>query len=239
MILHFYAFLIGTVLGSFYGVVASRVPRQQSIITPRSHCPHCGHTLRMIELIPIASFCLQKGRCMHCKEKISYFYLLAEVITGFAFLIPTIFLSSYVQLIVIWAIISLLIIVTMTDLLYMLIPNVILIFFTVFFVFERIFLSEELWWNGVISSFCIFSLLYLMHRMYAKGIGGGDVKLLTLLAFIVGVDGAMLTIFFASLFGLVFIYGATLFGYMEYKKPIPFAPFISGGTICALIILYN
>ncbi|CAM4119100.1 peptidase A24 [Bacillus manliponensis] len=239
MILHVYIFLIGTVLGSFYSVVASRVPLQQSIITPRSHCQHCGYTLGIGELIPIVSFCLQKGRCKYCKEKISYLYLLIEVITGIAFLIPTFFISSYAQLIFIWAVLSLLVIVTMTDILYMLIPNVILIFFAVFFLFERIFLSKGIWWNEIISSLCIFSVLYFIGWIYKGGIGGGDVKLLTLLAFVIGIEGVTITILLASLFGLIFIFGATLFGYMRYRDPIPFAPFISAGTICTLILLYN
>lgn len=239
MIFHLYAFVLGTVLGSFYGVVASRVPLQKSIVIPRSHCPHCSHTLHVVELIPIISFCVQKGRCTHCNNKISYFYPLAEAVTGFAFLIPTFFISSYVQLIVIWTLLSLLIIITMTDLLYMLIPNAILLFFTMLFLLEHIFLLRELWWNRLIGSVCIFLLLYLIHCMYAKGIGGGDVKLLTLLAFIIGIEGFLLSICFASLLGLCFIFIASFFGYIQYKQPIPFAPFISAGTICSLIILYN
>ena len=67
-------FILGITLGSFYNVVAYRLPRGESIVFPSSHCPNCNHKLTPLELIPIFSFLFQKGKCKNCKVKISWFY---------------------------------------------------------------------------------------------------------------------------------------------------------------------
>ena len=56
-------FILGTILGSFYNVVAYRLPKGESIVFPGSHCPKCKHELKFWELIPVISFVLQKGKC--------------------------------------------------------------------------------------------------------------------------------------------------------------------------------
>ena len=53
-------FIIGTIFGSFYNVVGYRIPKDESIIYPPSHCPKCNHKLKYFELIPILSYIIQK-----------------------------------------------------------------------------------------------------------------------------------------------------------------------------------
>ena len=62
-------FVLGTILGSFYNVVGYRIPKGESIISPPSHCPNCGHQLKWYELIPIVSFLIQGRKCRGCKQK--------------------------------------------------------------------------------------------------------------------------------------------------------------------------
>ena len=78
-------FIIGTIFGSFYNVVGYRVPKEESIVYPSSHCPKCNHKLNFFELIPIISYIIQKGKCKKCKEKIGIFYPIFELITGILF----------------------------------------------------------------------------------------------------------------------------------------------------------
>ena len=66
-------FIFGTVLGSFYNVVGYRLPKNESLIKPSSHCPKCNHKLGPSELIPILSYIIQRGKCKNCKQKISLF----------------------------------------------------------------------------------------------------------------------------------------------------------------------
>ena len=78
-------FMIGTIFGSFYYVVAYRIPKGESIVSPPSHCPNCNHRLGPLELIPIFSYLFQLGRCKSCKCKISIFYPLYEILCGLLF----------------------------------------------------------------------------------------------------------------------------------------------------------
>ncbi|MBL1704818.1 prepilin peptidase, partial [Klebsiella pneumoniae] len=87
MFTYVYALLAGMVFGSFFMVIAMRVPVGKSIITPRSYCHYCKYTLQPKELIPIISFCMQKGRCTNCKRKISSLYVLFEFLTGSLFVL--------------------------------------------------------------------------------------------------------------------------------------------------------
>ncbi|HEK9100263.1 TPA: prepilin peptidase [Bacillus pseudomycoides] len=234
---YLYAFLIGTVLGSFYTVVAVRIPVGQSIITPRSYCHGCHHTLSPKELIPIVSFCLQRGRCIHCKMKIPFIYTLFEVITGGIFLFFTCVIGMEKELIFIWTLLSLLIIITMTDLFYMLIPDVVLVYFACLFLIERIFISFVPLWDSLIGGGTIFSALYLVQIIFPYGLGGGDVKFLSLLGFIIGAKAIFIVLCFASSVSLCFFGIAILLRRMNRKQALPFGPFIALGTVCYLVMV--
>ncbi|MEN1935613.1 prepilin peptidase [Paenibacillus sp. 102] len=238
MTFYLYAFLIGTVLGSFYTVVAVRIPSGQSIIVPRSYCHHCRHTLRPKELVPIISFCLQRGHCSYCKMKIPFIYTLFEVITGTAFLFFAYEIGMEKELILIWTLLSLLIIITMTDLFYMVIPDIILFYFSCLFVIERIFISLVPWWESLIGGGTIFIVLYLVQIIFPNGLGGGDVKLLSLLGFIIGAKAIFIALCFASSLSLCFFGIVILLRRMNRKQALPFGPFIALGTVCYLVIVY-
>ena len=79
-------FILGTIMGSFYHVVATRLSNDESIITPGSHCPKCNHFLKWYENIPIISYIIQKGKCRNCHSRIPISYLVVEIITGLLFM---------------------------------------------------------------------------------------------------------------------------------------------------------
>ncbi len=79
------AFLLGLLLGSFLNVLISRLPARESVITPRSHCPGCGHTIRWYDNIPLVSFLLLRARCRDCHAPISWHYPAVELATGLLF----------------------------------------------------------------------------------------------------------------------------------------------------------
>src|SRR5271154_928360 len=77
-----FAGVLGAIVGSFLNVVAYRLPRHESLITPASHCPHCGTPVRPYDNIPIISFLLLRGRCRACAAPISPRYPLVEAMTA-------------------------------------------------------------------------------------------------------------------------------------------------------------
>lgn len=72
-------FIFGSVLASFYCVLATRIPEGKSIVKPRSHCEHCNHTLKWYELIPIFSYLFLRGKCRECHKKIPIYEFICEI----------------------------------------------------------------------------------------------------------------------------------------------------------------
>ena len=78
-------FILGSVMGSFYHVVATRLSKDESIIFPGSHCVNCNHKLKWYENIPIFSYLFLKGKCSECKKEIPLSCLIVEIVTALLF----------------------------------------------------------------------------------------------------------------------------------------------------------
>src|SRR5437763_4913185 len=85
-LLGFYAFALGAVIGSFLNVVIHRYPREESIVFPGSHCPHCDAAIRWYDNIPIISFAVLRGRCRACGAGIAWRYPLVELANALFYL---------------------------------------------------------------------------------------------------------------------------------------------------------
>ncbi|MDQ0269988.1 prepilin peptidase [Cytobacillus purgationiresistens] len=228
-----YIFIIGLILGSFYNVVGLRIPLKQSIVAPRSACPSCGHQLRPFELIPVLSYLFQGGKCRQCKIGISPLYPIVELMTGVLFILAPLLLGWTSELIVAWTLISLFMIIFVSDVSYMLIPNKILLVFTVIFVAERLIIPLTPWWNSLLGAAIGFVLLLSIAVISNGGMGGGDIKLFALLGFVVGTKTVLLSFFLATFYGAAFGVMAMLVGKVKRGSPIPFGPFIVAGTLTA------
>jgi leader peptidase (prepilin peptidase) / N-methyltransferase len=228
-----YLLLLGVTLGSFFNVVGLRVPIGQSIVKPRSACPNCKHLLGPLELIPVLSYLLQRGKCRQCKVGISPLYPIIELITGLLFMSAPIIMGWTSELWIAWTLISLLVIITVSDLAYTLIPDKILLFFSAVFLIERFLIPLETWWDSLLGSAIGFSLLLIISIISKGGMGGGDIKLYAVIGFALGTKLMLLSFFIATLIGAVFGIIGIVLRLLERKKPVPFGPFIAIGTLLA------
>jgi leader peptidase (prepilin peptidase) / N-methyltransferase len=226
-------FLFGLVIGSFYNVVGLRLPTNQSIVIPRSACMTCGHQLKPYELIPVISYLLQKGKCRGCQSRISPIYPFFELLTGILFATAPLVIGWSGELVVALTLISMFIIITVSDIHYMIIPDKILIWFAGIFLLERIFIPLTPWWDSLLGAVTGFTLLLIIALVSKGGMGMGDVKLYALLGFVLGFKLVLLSFFFSTLFGAVIGGLALLFKLVKRKQPIPFGPFIAAGTLTA------
>ena len=222
-------------LGSFYNVVGLRVPLKKSIVKPRSSCPYCSHQLTAIELLPVFSYLIQKGKCRQCHGRISPLYPFMEALNAGLFVLAYLEFGLEWELLVAWTLISLFIIITVSDLKYMVIPDKVLLFFSGLFLVERLFIPLTPWWDSLVGAAAGFGLLLLIAIVSKGGMGGGDIKLYAVIGFVVGLKGMILSFMLATFFGAIFGLIALAFKVIERGKPIPFGPFIALGTILAYL----
>ncbi|MEH7379780.1 prepilin peptidase [Bacillus sp. JJ1533] len=240
----FYIGILGVTLGSFFNVVGLRIPAGESIVRPRSSCPTCKHQLTAIELIPVFSYLLQGGKCRNCKTRISPIYASIELATAILFTISPILVGWSKELIIAWTLISLLVIVFVSDITYMIIPDKVLVFFAPLLLIERIFVPLDPWWDMFAGSIIGFLLLYLIAIVSKGGMGGGDIKLYAVLGIALGWKLVLLSFFLATLIGTILGLIGMAFGKVKRGKPMPFGPSIVIGTLIAyffgheLITLY-
>lgn len=239
LLLHVYLFVLGAILGSFYNVVGLRLPAGESIAHPGSHCPNCQKKLAWSELIPFFSYLMQKGKCRKCHTRISPIYPFFEGLTAVLFTISPLLVGWSKELPIALALISLLIIITVSDLKAMIIPNKVLIVFLVIFIGLRIIEPLTPWWDSLLGAGVGFTILLLLALVSKGGMGGGDIKLFGVIGIVLGLTGALMTLFIASLAGAL-VGGIRLLKKTATRKtPIPFGPFIAVGAIISYFYGYT
>lgn len=230
----FYLLLLffGAALGSFYHVVGYRMPIGEKWVSDRSRCPGCGHQLTALELMPIISYLIQGGKCRECKMHIKPIYLLSEIVAGLLFVFPVWFygfegfLSG--QIFVSWAFLSMLIIITVSDIYYQLIPDKVLLFFGVIIILLYVIYPQLNFINALLSGVVGFLTLYIIglfgQLLFKKeSLGGGDIKLYAIVGFVLGISPTFLSIFMAAVIALIYI----LLFVKDKSKPLGFGPFIA------------
>lgn len=226
-------FLYGIIFGSFFNVVGLRMPKKESIIAPPSHCTTCHYKLGVLDLIPVFSYVFLRGRCRNCQTKISAIYPVMELITGLLFALSYWLIGFQLELVVALLFISLLIIITVSDIQYMLIPNKILLPFGLVLFILRFFSPLSPWWDSLAGAVIGFGILLLIGIVSKGGMGGGDIKLFFVIGLVLGTLHTLLTLFLAALIGsIVGIIILRIKG-KGRKTPIPFGPSIAVGAIIA------
>ncbi|MGE7182684.1 prepilin peptidase [Peribacillus sp. NPDC006672] len=233
MAIHIYLFVLGLILGSFFNVVGLSVPAGNSFANRRSACPSCGRTLTFFELIPVISYMMQYGKCRGCKARISPLYPSVEMLTGVLFASAPIFIGWSDELWVGWTLISLFMIIFVSDVAYMLIPDKILLFFTAIFTVLRVLFPLSPWWDSIVGAAIGFSLLLLIAVVSKGGMGGGDIKLFAVIGFVLGMKMVLLSFLFACFYGAFLGIIGLLTGILKKKTLIPFGPYIVLGTLTA------
>ena len=219
-------FLFGLTFGSFFNVVGLRSPRGEPFVNNRSYCPMCKRTLNWYELIPLFSFFIQQGNCRGCKKKISVIYPLVEGLTGVLFSFSFWMIGFEWELITAILLVSILMIILISDLKYMIIQDKVLLFFLPFLIIMRFAVPLEPWWSpiaGGIGAFLLISLLIILSR---GGMGAGDMKLFAVLGIVLGHEKIILTFFLACFSGAFIGILLMLFKLVKRKQPIPFGPYI-------------
>lgn len=235
-------FILGLVFGSFFNVVAYRLPNNMSIVKPGSFCPKCKHKLKWYENIPLFSYILQLARCRSCKAKISVFYPTIELMTGLLFALSYYLfgISEMFFLAIISS--SFLVIVIVSDCKYMIIPDEVTLVASILVLILRIIYNPftEIFYY-LISAAALFSTMYLLmlagNKIFKKeSLGGGDIKLMFFSGLVLGFAKGLLTIFLASFIALPI---SLFFYYRNKDNIVPFGPFLLLALLIIIIFRFD
>ena len=231
--------LLGALIGSFLNVCIYRLPRQESIAWPGSHCPKCSHPLAWYDNIPILSYFMLAGRCRHCTEPIPFRYPLVEVLNAAGYVALLWFFGASWITVAYGLFYSALLVVAGTDLSHKIIPNAVTFpgilagFVCASTVLPLGFLNSLL--GALVGGGILWLLAWASPYLFGKeGMGGGDIKLLAMIGAFLGWKPALMTIMIGSLLGS--LVGVALIAAQAIKREdyIPFGPFLVGGALVAL-----
>ena len=231
--------IFGGMIGSFLNVCICRLPKEQSIVWPGSHCPHCQKPIRFYDNIPLLSYFLLKGKCRYCKRPISIQYPVVEGITALSSLFLIMRFGPSLSFLFYFAFIAALIVITVIDLYHQIIPDVISLPGIGVGLLASLLVPEITFWNSLIGILLGGGSLFLVATLYQwlfkrEGMGGGDVKLLAMIGAFLGWKAVILTILLSSLIGSITgIFIMVLKG-KDSKYAIPFGPFLSLGAVISL-----
>lgn len=234
--------VLGLIFGSFGTVAAWRIPRRESIVTGRSHCPGCGATITWVENIPVLSWLVLRGRCRHCGNPISIRYPLIELATGVLFSLCAAKFEWSVETFVYAAFCWVLVVLTVIDLDTKLLPN------------RIVYPAFVVGWAGLVAAAIVDGVtdrlldaaigagifggtFFLIALVAPRGMGFGDVKLGFVLGTFLGyvrLGLVPLGMFLAFLIGAVTGVVVMLMTGGNRKMQIPFGPFLALGTVLAL-----
>ena len=226
--------LLGLTLGSFINVCIYRLPKNESIIAPRSYCQSCKTRIPIWDNIPVLSYLLLKGKCRQCTASISLLYPVVEVSTALLLLTGFIQFGMSMKFAIFCAIGPTLLTVAIIDIKHKDIPDTITLPGIIFGIVAGSYLfglKESL--LGLISGGGIFLLsseIYYQVRGRV-GMGGGDIKFIAAVGALLGLKQVLLVIFLSafigSVVGLIGLIGKKL----DAMSQIPFGPFLAVGTL--------
>ena len=224
-------FIYGIIIGSFLNVCIYRIPREDSIAFPSSHCTSCGTSLKWYDNIPLFSYISLRGKCRYCQSKISKQYPIVEALNGITYIVLFYYYNLSLDFVFYSLISSTLIIITFIDLIEMIIPDILVIIILILSLLHKIlncfiynispeFLNSFL---GLLLAGGIFLAIVLLSR---GGMGGGDVTLIGALGFVLGIRLVLLNILLSFILGAIISLVLLATKIKTRKDPIPFGPFI-------------
>jgi leader peptidase (prepilin peptidase)/N-methyltransferase len=233
--------LTGLAVGSFLNVVADRVPRGQSLLSPRSHCDACGRQLAALQLVPLLSYLWLRGRCRTCGAAIGRRTVVMELAGAaiavgawqiFGLTLPGLLAALYGWLFLILSVI---------DIEHQRVPRAM--------VYGGLLLAlvASPWWPlaglvraivGGLVAWLPYALLYvIVGRIYGpgKGMGRADVNVAALMGLVAGFPGAIIALYAAILAGAVMAIALVLTGRRKRRDPVPTIPVFAIGALISLL----
>ena len=231
------ALIAGLAIGSFLNVVIYRLPRGESVVTPRSRCPNCGHQISGIENVPVISWLALRGKCRECKNPISVRYPLIELLTGLLYAgVVWVAWDDGARIALGLILVTALVPITFIDLEFKRVPNLITGPAAIALVIAGTALDLHGQPERLLAAAIVVVPFLLLSLILSGHMGMGDVKLMGVLGLALG-RGLAPGLFVAFITGTIVGLGLMLkYGARARKMKVPFGPFLALGGIFAFCV---
>ncbi len=230
--------VLGLVIGSFLNVCIFRIPEEESISYPPSHCGNCGHKLYAKDLIPVLSYIFLGGKCRYCKNAISIQYPVIELLNGIIYLLFALKYGMTITTLKYSIMASLLIVIGIIDLRTQYVySNVIItgIIFAVSFIVAEALLNNSSVLNyiagGIIGAAIIALIVFLTH-----GMGEGDIEIAFVCGLFLGIKGIILALFLSIVIGGCIGIIIIIMKLKKLKDKIAFGPSLAMGALITAFV---
>lgn len=224
-------FVVGAALGSFLNVVIYRLPHGESLVRPRSRCPHCGAAITPRDNIPVISYILLRGRCRACRKPISARYPVVEVTTAALLTVLWMREGPTIQFVAAALFMLMLITIFFVDLDHRIVPNAITYPGTLLGLLLAVPQGRIL--DALLTAAGAGAFFLLIALVSRGGMGGGDIKLAAMMGAFLGwpaIAFALLVAFTTGAAAGVYLIAS---GRRSRKDPIPFGPSLAAGAMVA------
>jgi leader peptidase (prepilin peptidase)/N-methyltransferase len=229
----FFALLV-TVVGSFLNVCIDRLPNGRSIVSSPSKCDACGRRLKAVDLIPVVSYLLRRGRCRYCKTPIPRRCFWVELGTGVLFGLIWLRFSSSTYAGFVACCSAILIVILVIDLEHRKIFNRVVYPAIGFALISALIFPEPTLGERLLGGLLGSGLLFLLAIVNPTGMGMGDVKLMGFIGLVVGFPHVILALFLSFVLGGLISGALVMAGRIGRRDPIAFAPFLALGALTTL-----
>lgn len=232
-----YITIIGAIMGSFLGCMGYRIPNKIKTTYPSSFCNDCGKPLKWYMNIPIISYIALGGKCAYCKKPINFIYPFVEIACALLFLCNYLTFGFTMNFFISTIITCALMVTIVSDFLYFYISDRVLIISAIAIIITLlIFEPLDIVFKHIISGCVVFIIMLLIkllgNLMFKKeSLGDGDIKLMGIVGLSLGIMNSMVSLFIASLTGLIF---SLIITKKNKEGIIPFGPFLLIGSLITL-----
>jgi leader peptidase (prepilin peptidase) / N-methyltransferase len=225
------ALALGLIVGSFANVCIHRLPLRQSVVSPRSRCPHCGTPISAADNVPLLSYALLRGRCRHCRAPISIRYPLIEAANGALYLALAILGGPTPRTLVMMPFVTALLVLSLIDLDHQILPDAITLPGIAAGLAASLLPGPPSPLGSAAGAAGGYLALWAVAEIYRRargveGLGQGDWKMTAMLGAFLGWDQMLLTVFVATLAGTIVGVMLIVFRGGSGKSKIPLGTFL-------------
>lgn len=233
-----FVFIFGALIGSFLNVVIIRIPRDESVAFPASHCMHCNTPLKAWHNVPVISWLMLRGKCAFCGEKISLQYPMIELFSALIFLFSAMKFGLTLQAFGIALTFDLLLALSAIDYRYKMVPdslNLAALSVAIFSVTSFAQLGYNI--TNALLFAGGFSLLrfYVSYIIKKEAMGEADIMIAATMGALLGIKLGLVAIFLGAVLALPALLLTR--DESDESKELPFIPFLAMG--CWIVLMFD